>query len=113
MKVGFSQIFTSIAVTVVGEWGEVCCISGVGDFEVSLIGKGDSMSAVSGGGDAVEHIDPLFDGEEEIFWGSDSHEVSGFVVGELWNGVTYDLLDFFFLFADAHSSDSDTVSGEL
>ena len=52
------------------------------DVDGAFSGEQQSVTAVAGGHDAVEHVDAALDGLEEVLRGAHAHEVAGAVLGK-------------------------------
>lgn len=72
-EVSFAKVFASVAITVLSQRREISSKVRIGNFNIPLIRKGDSVPSKSRCCDAVKHIYSLFYRKAQIFWGSYAH----------------------------------------
>ncbi len=86
-----------------GLW--VAGVFGVADADGALGRECISISAISGGHNAIEHIDPLADGGDDVTREADAHEVTRFIGRKDGRCVSQHLFHGFEPLADGEAAD--------
>jgi hypothetical protein len=84
--VGAGVLLAHITIARLIERAEVFGVGGVADGEGAAAGEAVAVAAVSGGQDAVEHIDAAGDVLDEVLGLADAHHVAGLVSGHEASG---------------------------
>lgn len=104
MKICLTKIFTRITLTALSQRREIFSILSICYFNVSIIRKSDSMSSNSGRLYTIKHIKSIFNRMQNIFWRTNSHQISRFICWQFITDIIDNITNKFFGFSNTYSS---------
>jgi hypothetical protein len=113
MQIGFGKIFAGITAAIFSQRSKIMGIFRLRDLNVSLVTKRLTMPTQSCRQHTVKHIKSSLYRMTNIFWSSNSHQISWLVSREFRTDELDNITHEMFAFPDTDASDSDPIPSIL
>lgn len=110
MEIRFSKMFAGITSTIIREWSKIFGIFCIVYFDIFDSSKCLSVPTQSCRQHTIKHIKSLFYRMTNIFWSTDSHQISWLIDWQFGCGKRNYFTNQILTFSHTHSSDRDSIS---
>lgn len=104
VEVGSREVAAGVAGAVGFNGIKVATVVLMGEADLSTVCEESGASGITGGDNTVEHIHSPFHAFENVLWESHPHEISRFVLRQVWGSELHDLFQEFQSFTDTDAA---------